>query len=109
MRPRTVHHTLWLREQIARANGDICIVCSDQDEADLVRVLLHITPVLGTGYEQNFRIVTPRSATGIGLFDEVLLDESFNCDPDSDVQWLMRDVLPRLKPGIRHKFWKSRA
>lgn len=42
-------------------------------------------------------------------FDAVILDESFNMNPDADIDWFLTSVLTRMKPGVKHQFWKPRV
>lgn len=94
---RSVHHTLWLVNEIALASGDTCIVTGSNRAADEVSRIQ-----MGTKHNPHafFRVVVPGiSGSGRG-FARILIDESFDAKKIRDYfEWYSNHVFSRLIPS----------
>ncbi len=101
---RSIHCTLWLKNKIAKANGDVAIVCLNQSDTDQVWDL-----ILKFGHAR-FRTLTPGIGAALGCrgFDMMFLDESFSMNTKlPELSWFASQALTRLCPGKVHEWWNK--
>jgi predicted O-methyltransferase YrrM len=99
-RPRQIleigsgHSTRFLAQAVADGGLDCTVTCIDpQPRADLgqLPVILH---------RRLFTTADARLAVSLGPGDILLIDSSHVAMPGSDVDLLLNEVLPRLRPGV---------
>lgn len=100
VRPRRIlevgsgHSTRFLAQAVADGGLDCTIICIDpQPRADL-----HRLPV--TLHRRLFSTADASHAAALGAGDILLIDSSHVAMPGSDVDLLLNEILPRLRPGV---------